>query len=165
LSLRWSLPWQRPWFAPRSTGSWDHSQLVTYFLAVVTVAWEEGAQTGLFTTAFGAIVGNYFFLAPRYELGVQTRDALFQTVLFVLVSGSIVAFSHVRLRQNARITRLLGEVRTREQELRMEIEARRAIEAAQRQLASIVTSSGDAIISCDLDGRIASCTRCRRKES
>jgi PAS domain-containing protein len=90
---------------------------------------------------------------------------LFQTVLFVLVSGSIVAFSHVRLRQNARITRLLGEVRTREQELRMEIEARRAIEAAQRQLASIVTSSGDAIISCDLDGRIASCTRCRRKES
>src|SRR5262249_16838101 len=95
---------------------------VTYFLAVVAVAWEEGWQAGLLATAFGAVAGDYFFLAPRFELGVQTRDALFQTILFVLVSGSIVVFSHLRLLQNARISRLLCEVRTREQELRVEIE-------------------------------------------
>jgi PAS domain S-box-containing protein len=129
---------------------------VTYFLAVVILAWVRGAKPGFLAIVLSAIAGDYFFVPPRFGFGLDQREAILQTLLFVFVSGSIVAFSHVRLRQSQRIERLLEEVREREAELRTEIETRRVFEAAQSQLASIVTSSGDAIFSRDLEGYIVS---------
>ena len=129
---------------------------VTYFLAVVMLAWTKGARPGSWAVIFGAIAGDYFFVRPRFAFGLNDREGILQTFLFVVVSGSIVAFSHIRLRQGQRIERLLDEVRSREQELRSEIETRRVFESAQSQLASIVTSSGDAIFSRDVQGRVVS---------
>ena len=129
---------------------------VTYFLAVVTLAWVWGALPGMLAIVLSTIVGDYLFVAPRFGFGLSQREVILQMVLFIVVSASIVAFSHTRLRQNQRIARLLEEVRAREQELRGEVETRRTFETAQSQLAAIVTSSGDAIFSRDLEGRIVS---------
>lgn len=129
---------------------------VTYFLAVVLLAWTKGARPGFWAVILGALAGDYLFVKPRFGLGFDDREAVLQTLLFIVVSGSIVAFSHVRLRQSQRIERLLEDARVREQELRSEVDTRRAFEAAQSQLASIVTSSGDAIFSRDIQGRIVS---------
>lgn len=129
---------------------------VTYFLAVVMLAWTRGSRPGLWAVVFSAFAGNYFFVRPHFAFDLGDRGAILQTLLFVVVSGSIVAFSHARLRQNQRIERLLEEVRLREQELRAEIETRRGFESAQSQLASIVASSGDAIFSRDMQGRVVS---------
>jgi PAS domain S-box-containing protein len=129
---------------------------VTYFLAVVMLAWTKGARPGFWAVIFGAIAGDYLFVRPRFAFGLEDREAILQTLLFVVVSGTIVGFSHVRLRQSQRIARLLEEARLREQELRAEVETRRGFESAQSQLASIVASSGDAIFSRDMQGRVVS---------
>ena len=88
---------------------------VTYFLAVVLLAWTKGALPGSWAVIFSAVAGDFLFVRPRFAFGLGDREAILQTFLFIVVSGSIVAFSHVRLRQSQRIERLLEEVRLREQ--------------------------------------------------
>ena len=128
----------------------------TYFLGVAFIAWLSGWRGGVLALLFGAIAADYFFIAPKNAFNWTGRDAIVQLVLFIVVSAIIIVLAQIRLGQNGRISRLLQEARAREQDLRMEIEARRAFESAQSQLASIVTSSGDAIFSRDMQGRIVS---------
>ena len=106
----------------------DNFPFVTYFVAVVFMAWLYGLWPALVAAAFGAAAAHYFFLPPHFSFLGATPGEMQGMALFIM-SCSAVA--------------LLFEETHR---------ARHRVEV----LASIVNSSEDAIIGNTLDGTITS---------
>ncbi|WP_193199429.1 PAS domain S-box protein [Nostoc sp. MG11] len=59
----------------------SESPFLLFFSAVVVSAWYGGLKSGLLATVLSALLGNYFFLLPRYELSFDL-SSLVQIGLF-----------------------------------------------------------------------------------
>lgn len=128
---------------------------ITYFLAVALSSWLGGLIGGL-TSLAGSCIVTFWWTFPSLRAGVSDRDRLIEIGFFILVAGIIVALSDVRMRQNRRIVDLLAQAKASAAVAQSELGARLEFEAAHQQLAAIVASSGDAIFSRDLQGKIVS---------
>ncbi|HYE14235.1 MAG TPA: PAS domain S-box protein [Pyrinomonadaceae bacterium] len=102
---------------------------IFFFPAVLVTALYGGRAPALLALALSALVGNYFFLGPTYELSLSAEE-LAQTALFFFVAALLVYLTH----------------RTRDAE---------AGERASREsLATTLRSIGDAVIATDAAGRV-----------
>ena len=69
-----------PWFemSPEAT------PFLTFFAAVMVAAWFGGLGSGLLATAVSAVLSEYFFFFPQYELQLARFGAGLRLVVFVL---------------------------------------------------------------------------------
>ncbi|HEV3467703.1 MAG TPA: PAS domain S-box protein [Pyrinomonadaceae bacterium] len=118
-------------FALRGVLGWQSVRIVFifFFPAVLLTALRAGRGPALLAIALSALAGNYFFLPPFYSLSLGFEEA-FQTVLFVLVAGTVVYLS--------------------DRSRRAEASAR----ISEESLATTLRSIGDAVIATDRGGRV-----------
>jgi PAS domain S-box-containing protein len=129
---------------------------VTVFGAVAASIWLGGVGPALAVMGLGYLACSYLFLEPRGTLGPYNLSTLVGLVAFLFTSSLIVAIgqamrrAHERARQHGQaLQETIARMR------RMEEERARDLMSA-RQLAAIVESSDDAIVSKTLEGVIQS---------
>jgi PAS domain S-box-containing protein len=120
----------------------DTLPLVTLFGAIAVTVWFGGYRPALLAAAIGYVACAYLFVEPRGSLGLGEVRNLVGFLAYVATSGIIIGFGEA-----------MRESRRRFEEL-----VRRHVpsSAAARFLASIVESTGDAIVSKSLAGTIQS---------
>lgn len=85
--------------------------------AVMIAGWYGGLGPGLLATAFGAVVGDYFFMEPFNALGLVTTGQKIRTVLFVVEGALISVLTDQLNAARARAERNEAETRTLQREL------------------------------------------------
>jgi len=123
--------------APLVAGSHSVVPFITFFPAVLFVAWYGGFRAGAFTILLSALAAYYFFLEPAFSLRVSTPGDLVTLFIYVLVSFGIALMSESQRRAIARGDR--AEDAEREQRQRFE---------------TTLASIGDAVIATDTGGRV-----------
>jgi signal transduction histidine kinase/ActR/RegA family two-component response regulator len=100
----------------------DAAPLLMFTLSVMVAAWYGGLGPGLLATALGAILGEYFFIAPLYSFHIHSVAELIEEGLFLGIGIAISILSQARLSLLAKRQQLLASER----------DARTAAESANR---------------------------------
>jgi len=100
----------------------DAAPLLMFTLSVMVAAWYGGLGPGLLATALGAILGDYFFIAPLYSFHIHSVSELIVVVIFLGIGIAISILSQARL----------SLLEKRQQLLASERDARTAAEDANR---------------------------------
>jgi PAS domain S-box-containing protein len=119
----------------------DLIPFTTYYLAIVVATLLGGFWLGMLATILSALLAWWLFLPPVFGFSLD-RPEIASLVTFVLVSLLLVGV----------VTALKAAVDL----LLLEIDQRRKVHLAIRQLGTLVETSADAIITKDLDGIITS---------
>jgi two-component system sensor histidine kinase KdpD len=83
-----------------------------YFLLVLVIGAANGTGPALFATGLAYLCINFFFVEPRFTLGVADEGALLDLTIFVIVAGIAG-----RLAANTRYERLRAQQRAYEQSI------------------------------------------------
>src|SRR5262245_58944489 len=67
----------------------DVAPLLIFTLSVMVSAWYGGLGPGLFATALGALLGDYFFIKPLYSFGIYGGADIIVVGLFLGIGVSI----------------------------------------------------------------------------
>jgi K+-sensing histidine kinase KdpD/ActR/RegA family two-component response regulator len=78
--------------------------LAVFSAAVAAAAWSGGSGPGLLATGLAALLGDYFFLSPRYALRIAEPADIVALALFIL-TGVLISMSMRRLGWQARSER------------------------------------------------------------
>jgi PAS domain-containing protein len=112
----------------------DHSLFLTYYPAVVVIAWLATSLPAAATLLLGAAAADFFFVPPRYVLAPHWPLTEHQVALalYLFTGGVIIAICHA-----------------------LHAAERRA--ARQREeLQVTLSSTGDGVITTDAEGRVSS---------
>src|SRR5262245_60560557 len=109
----------------------DTLPLVTLFGAVAAAVWLGGYRPALLVAAVGYLACAYLFIEPRGDFGLGEARNLVGLVAYLVTCSIIIAF---------------GEA--------MRVAQRRA-EVRREFLRVTISSVGDAVITTDADGRVA----------
>ncbi len=71
----------------------ERAPFVIFFLVVLSVAWFCGPGPGLLAVVLSTVVGQFFFVPPRYTLDFLHPHQLPDLLLFLLVSGATIILS------------------------------------------------------------------------
>ena len=140
--VRWLLD---PWLG-------ESLPFVTAFGAVAAAVWAAGWVPASFVAIIGYFAFSYFFIAPRHTLAFGTFAHVVGMLAYLLSCGLIIGIGEAMRAARVRRDRLSATVATQRRDAHETAEE--LLDA--RQLASIVESSGDAIIGKSLDGTIQS---------
>ncbi len=69
----------------------NNQAYATYYVAVALIAWLLGWWPALVTMALGYVAGDWFFAVPRHALGIEDPGHLIDFLLYLLVTGTVVA--------------------------------------------------------------------------
>ncbi len=122
--------------------------------AVAAAAWVGGLGPAVLCSVLSALAAALWFFPPVGVLGFSKASQVVSTAVYLAASLLIASLGERSRRAIARLSVELGSRVQKEAELRVADEKLRAAEEAQSQLAAIVTSSDDAIVSMDLKGTI-----------
>jgi PAS domain S-box-containing protein len=117
---------------------------ITYFPAVLLVAWYGGFRPACLCILLSALAGDYYFIVPFHSILLPSIGDQVTTLIFVLVALGIA---------------LLGDSQRRAVDrAKTESEYRKEAEAAEREhrqrLQTTLSSIGDAVMATDATGRI-----------
>jgi len=112
----------------------DHSVFVTYYVAVVIVAWLATRWSAALTMVLGVAAANFFFVPQRYVLTPHLTTAEHRGALVVYAVTGVVVIGIFEARRTAQ----------RQADLRRE------------ELQVTLSSIGDAVITTDNAGRVTS---------
>jgi PAS domain S-box-containing protein len=120
-----------------------------FFPAIMVAAWYGGYGPGLAATALSAVVAFFWFLLPAHAVGLAAVADALSLSLFVVI-GILIS------RLNENLHRSRAAQRDATDRLQAQYDALVKADIAQGQLAALVASSNDAIVSKTLDGVITS---------
>src|SRR5207247_1270369 len=115
----------------------DSLPFITYFAAVVAVAWYGGFGPALVAVVLCTLAADYFILPPRGSLVVHGRDQQIALAVFFLLGLAIASLSASLEAARRRAERAEQAERTR-----------------GRELAVTLHSIGDAVIATDNGSRV-----------
>ncbi len=126
------------------TPIWGPNSLpfIFFFPAIVLAAWYSRLRLAILSIGLSTVLANYFFIEPRHALRIANPAELIGLISFVGASLIIAGAIESMHRANARAVQVADE--------------RRRADEVSAQLAAIVTSSSDAIISKTLQGTVTS---------
>ncbi|MCL5279599.1 MAG: MEKHLA domain-containing protein [Planctomycetes bacterium] len=131
---------------------------ITFYPAVMLAALIAGVRPGLLATVAAALFMDYWILPPRGEFGIERLADGVGLAIFLLMGAftSVVAGLYRRTRGHLEelVAARTAALHQANEQLQQEIAERQQAQEARAQLAAIVESSDDAIISKDLDGVI-----------
>jgi PAS domain S-box-containing protein len=107
------------------------------FAAVGLVAWFGGRGPALLAVAVGALVTDYFVLAPRHTWAIGSADYVGGMMVYLAVSGLLIGLIEVMRRTQRRAE-----------------EASQALALQQEWLRTTLASIGDGVLATDRDGKI-----------
>ncbi len=117
----------------------DRFPFATLFAAVLIAAWFGGFGPALLASACGAVLSVWLLVAPRGELVLQNPESTGGLALYLCVSLGIAAIGGAMWRARGRA------------------ETESEVAAADRERLQVTLSSiGDAVITTDMDARVAS---------
>jgi K+-sensing histidine kinase KdpD len=87
------------------------SVLLVYLLLVVVTAAVGGLGPALLAAVASFLLANWFFVPPFHTLSVESRDAVLELLVFVLVAGIVSLAVHLAAREQARAERSRFEAR------------------------------------------------------
>jgi PAS domain S-box-containing protein len=127
---------------------------VTYYIAVLFVAWACGLGPALFALVIGAVTAVYFFVSPHASLAIQGAPNLIGLTLFFSVGtiGALLSQEMHRARRRAELN--AQTARQRQAELEEQIAERKRAEEAMRFQAHMLDTVEQAVIATDLNGGI-----------
>src|SRR5437879_1291263 len=71
----------------------DGLPFITYFVAVVVVAWYGGVGPAVVAVVLSALAVDYFILPPRGNLVIHSREQQLGLLIFVLLGLAIAGLS------------------------------------------------------------------------
>lgn len=71
----------------------EHSPFVIFLLALTSVAWFCGTGPGVLTVVLSTIVGQYFFVPPRYTLSLTHPRNVGELLLFLTAAAAILVLA------------------------------------------------------------------------
>jgi PAS domain S-box-containing protein len=116
----------------------EHTRTSPFLIAIMFVAWYGGLMPGVLSTLFSGVLLDLLFIRPYFSFSSANTTDLVSLLTLVSVGSAISLLSELLHRARDRV------------EVRLQSQARENLSAAQ--LAAIVESSSDSIISKDLDG-------------
>jgi len=146
LVMRWKL-------APNLDA---RAPLLLLLLGVIVAAWYGGTGAGLATLVAGLFLGDYFFLLPAHSPQNPGVVEWLYLVAFSVIAGACVTIIGTLRRAQQRAERSDQVAASRGAQLlrdRLELDQ---VEARLRELAAVVQSAQDAIVSLTLEGNIRS---------
>jgi PAS domain S-box-containing protein len=129
----------------------DTHPFLTYYLAIVLIAWACDLGPTVLAILLGAVAATYFFLSPRWSTEMHQVEDRIALGVFVFFGAITAALSYKVRRARERLER---EQRKLEEEV---VQRRQAQEEAQRQWEGwriTLLSIGDAVIVTDASGRV-----------
>ncbi|HYG35923.1 MAG TPA: PAS domain S-box protein, partial [Clostridia bacterium] len=132
----------------------DHAPLICFILASILAAWYGGLGPGLSAMVAGGMVGDYFFVQPFHTVGPTTVVGWAYLLLYCVVTGVCVGIIEALRRAQRHAEKCHSLAQTRGEQLRNSIREIGEAEAKIRELASVVESAQDPILSVTLDGEI-----------
>ncbi|HEX8142995.1 MAG TPA: ATP-binding protein [Pyrinomonadaceae bacterium] len=127
---------------------------VTYYLAVLFVAWACGLGPALLALLLGAVLAVYFFLPPLHALALSDASHVVGLALYFSVGiiGSLLSQEMHRARRRAEAN--AQTARERQAELERQIIERQKVEETIRFQAHLLDTVEQAVIATDLQGII-----------
>jgi PAS domain S-box-containing protein len=122
---------------------------ITYFPAVLFVAWYAGFRAAACTVLLSAITADYYFVAPVGSFMISHAGDQLMLLIFVLVGLGMALLGHSQRQALSRAAWESGERRDAEQ----------AEREHRHRLQTTLSSIGDAVLSTDSKGRIVFANR------
>jgi PAS domain S-box-containing protein len=134
----------------------QHAPLMLFILAVVIASWYGGLGPGLLAIVLGAVLGDFFFIPPYHTLGPRSFVEWAYCVAFMIESGTAVFVVHRLRTARMRAQRAFDLAKSRGEQLRHSLRQIGDAEARIRELAMVVDSAQDSIITSNLKGEVTS---------
>lgn len=99
---------------------------VTYYVAVIVVAWHCGFRPAVLSMLLGFLAANWFFIGPAGTVQIETMGDIFVTVGYFAVTITIALFARAMHQARDRASK-------RQRELEREIEERERAEKAKAE--------------------------------
>jgi signal transduction histidine kinase len=96
---------------------------ITFFPAVAFSAWYCGVVPSLLTTVLALLAAQYWFVPPVHSLRLASLEQLAALLLFLLVSGIIIAISELHRRRERDLRVARGELELQVEQRTVELNA------------------------------------------
>ena len=122
--IRWIL---EPWLG-------DRGPFLTYFAAVGLASWMGGLLPGMVALIAGGLLADYYFLPPRYQLGISRVENQIGYFMFYFVGLMLVGMAELQQRARRRAEGLAREAIEQKELLEAEILRRQGVERDRESL-------------------------------
>src|SRR5215213_3546496 len=132
----------------------DTAPYVTYYLAVLFVAWACGLGPALLALVLGAVLAVYFILPPLKTMALNDPAHVVGLALYLSVGIIASLLSHEMHSARRRAEANAQTARQRQAELERQIAERQKVEETIRFQAHLLDTVEQAVIATDLNGGI-----------
>lgn len=101
---------------------WDVSPFLIFIPSIIISSWYGGLLPGLVATVFGIVIGDYYFLHPRYTFIISDNIDILRILLFTSTGILISLISQRFHNERIRVKRELNNLRLSEERFRLLIE-------------------------------------------
>ena len=112
----------------------DRAPFIVYIVAVTVTSWRFGAGSGLLALMLGSLLADYFFIEPRFSIGLKNGDRLLGLLLYLITGLIIVLLAESQRRARSKAEQSVREVTDRQTRLQAESAERRRIEREREEL-------------------------------
>jgi two-component system, cell cycle sensor histidine kinase and response regulator CckA len=126
----------------------EHDSFILFLPAVFLAAWIGGWMPGSLALVLGYLAASFFFLQPRFSLGIDSLEGKIGLVVYFFVGGmSVIQFEVIR-RRTAELALVTARQLSREASAREGVEG--ALQESEDHARLLLDSTAEAIYGIDL---------------
>lgn len=126
----------------------------TFFVALIVTTWFAGTGPGIMNLCLGLFCALFIFVHPRFTFAAPPKEHQVGVLLYSFVGIAHIVTNHLYRSVQGKLVQRTDDLTVMNNALEREIAERRRVEAEVKRLATIVSSSADAIFGFTLEGVI-----------